>query len=72
MIQKVTFPNGGIFEKNSYALHKITGPYTGHCSAWFGPDGTMFDCEWHRRDGQVRLIPPHSPMWRYLAAKGEA
>ncbi len=51
-------------------LHKVTGKFTGHCSAWFGPDGTMFDCEWHRRDGQVRLIPPHSPMWRYLAAKG--
>ena len=70
-IQKVTFPQGGIFAKGSFALHKVTSPYfTGHCSAWFSPQGKLEDCEWIRRDGVRRIIPLGTPMYRYLESLG--
>jgi hypothetical protein len=69
MIQKVIF-EGGIFSRGGFALHKIKGKFSGHCSAWFSPQGKLEDCEWIRRDGVYRSIPPHSPMFRYLESLG--
>jgi hypothetical protein len=69
MIQKVIF-QGGIFSRGGFALHKITGKFSGKCSAWFSPDGKLEDCEWIRRDGVYRSIPPHTPMFRYLESLG--
>lgn len=68
-IQKQTF-DGGIFEPGSFVLHKITGKFSGKCSAWFLPDGTITDAEWIRRDGQTRNIPRNSPMFRYCESLG--
>ena len=69
-IQKVTFPQGGIFAKGSFALHKITGKFSGHCSAWYSADGKLEDCEWIRRDGVRRIIPLGTPMYRFLESLG--
>lgn len=69
-IQKQTF-DGGIFKQGSFVLHKITGNFTGHCSAWYAPDGTLEDCEWIRRDGRVCLIPRYKPMWCELERIGK-
>jgi hypothetical protein len=68
-IQKVIFP-GGVFFAKSFALHKITGKFSGHCSAWFTSEGKMYDCEWIRRDGVHRRIPLGTPMYRYLESLG--
>ena len=68
-IQKVTF-NGGCFQPNSFALHQITGKFSGHCSAWYFADGTLTDSEWIRKDGTRRLIPLGTPMYRYLESLG--
>jgi hypothetical protein len=68
-IQKFTI-NGGIFEPQSFALHKITGKFKGKCSAWYSSHGELTDCEWIRPDGQTRVIPPHKPMWNYLKSLG--
>jgi len=68
-IQKVTF-TGGIFEPQSFAIHKITGKFKGKCSAWYSSAGELTDCEWIRPDGQTRVIPPHKPMWNYLKSLG--
>jgi hypothetical protein len=70
-IQKSIFEAGGIFPKGGFVLHKITSPkFTGKCSAWYQADGTLDDCEWIRRDGTRRLIPPNSPMRRHLESLG--
>ena len=39
MIQKCSFPDGG------FVLHKITGDFSGHCSAWYKKDGSLIDIE---------------------------
>ena len=70
MIQKQTF-KGGIFAPNSFVLHKITGKFKGKCSAWYFADGTIFDCELIRRDGQIRMVRPGSPMFRHCQAIGK-
>jgi hypothetical protein len=63
-IQKEYFEHG-------FALHKVRSPkFTGHCSAWYFLDGKMVDARWTRRDGQERLIPIGTPMWRYLESFG--
>jgi hypothetical protein len=67
-IQKVTFPAGGILGR--FALHKVTGKFSGHCSAWFTGEGKIYDCEWIRRDGVHRIIPVGTPMYRYLESLG--
>lgn len=69
-IQKQTF-SGGIFERNSFVLHKITGSFTGRCSAWYMSDGTCYDVEWIRRDGQIRHVRPNTPMFRRCAMLGK-
>lgn len=69
MIQKLIFP-GGIFSPGTFVLHKITGKFSGKCSAWYDSEGKMTDCEWIRKDGRVCLIPPHKPMHRYLESLG--
>jgi hypothetical protein len=69
MIQKVTFP-GGVFFAKSFALHKVTGKFSGHCSAWFTSDGKMYDCEWIRLDGVHRRIPIGTPMYKFLESLG--
>ena len=69
MIQKVTF-NGGIFSRGGFALHKVTGKFSGHCSAWYSAAGKLEDCEWIRRDGIHRMIPIGSPMFRFLESLG--
>lgn len=69
MIQKVTFPGGAFFAK-SFALHKVTGKFSGHCSAFFTSDGKMYDCEWIRVDGVHRRIPIGTPMYRLLESLG--
>jgi hypothetical protein len=68
-IQKVIF-DGGIFSRGGFALHKITGKFSGHCSAWFSPQGKLEDCEWIRRDGVSRPIREGSPMFLYLESLG--
>jgi hypothetical protein len=68
-IQKQTF-SGGVFERNSFVLHKITGRFTGKCSAWFLADGSIYDAEWIRNDGQIRNIPRNSPMFRHCESLG--
>lgn len=68
-IQKISF-DGGIFEPNSFVLHKITGKFSGHCSAWYSADGKLEECYWIRRDGQSRLIPIGTPMYRFLESLG--
>ena len=68
-IQKVTFP-GGVFFAKSFALHKITGKFSGHCSAWYTSEGKMYDCEWIRVDGVHRRIPLGTPMYRFLESLG--
>lgn len=68
-IQKCVF-SGGVFAPSSFVLHKIEGDFTGHCSAWYSPTGEIEDAEWHRRDGQVRNVPRHSPMWQHLKRLG--
>lgn len=71
-IQKTIFENGGIFPKNGFVLHNITSPqFTGRCSAWYFPDGTLDDCEWIRRDGTHRIIPQRTPMRKYLELVGQ-
>jgi hypothetical protein len=66
-IQKVLFNEG----KQGFALHGITSPkFTGKCSAWYWSNGKMHGCEWIRRDGQSRLIPMLTPMYRYLESLG--
>ena len=69
MIQKLIFP-GGIFSPGSFALHKITGKFSGKCSAWFTSEGKMYDCEWIRKDGVHRRIPIGTPMYRLLESLG--
>ena len=68
-IQKVIF-EGGIFSRGGFALHKVTGKFSGHCSAWFSPQGKLEDCEWIRVDGVHRRIPLGTPMYRYLESLG--
>ena len=68
-IQKVIF-DGGIFFPGSFVLHKITGKFSGHCSAWYSVDGTLTDSEWIRKDGTRRLIPLGTPMYRLLESLG--
>jgi hypothetical protein len=69
MIQKQIF-DGGVFIPGSFVLHKITGRFTGHCSAWYSPEGTLEDCEQILRDGRVRSIRPNKPLWRKLEKIG--
>ena len=70
-MRKVTF-DGGVFAPKSFVLHKITShAWTGKCSAWYEPDGTLTDAEWTRRDGQVRNIPRYKAMWRELERIGK-
>ena len=69
MIQKLIFP-GGIFSPGSFVLHKITGKFSGKCSAWFDSEGKMTDCELIRKDGTRRLIPLGTPIYRFLESLG--
>lgn len=64
-IQVCRFSNGG------FVLHKITGAFTGRCSAWFDADGTMTACEqiigYGRGERSVRV---DGPIWNHCRTMG--
>ncbi len=62
------FPCGG------YCLHKITGDFSGHVSAWFKPDGSILDAEHFGGEGDslVRRVKKGGPIWNAVAAVGRA
>ena len=69
MIQHKTFdPSGG------YVLHKVTGYWSGRCSAWYDVDGNMLDAEqyighWIER---TRPVKRNGPLWKALQVIGRA
>jgi hypothetical protein len=64
--------SGGIFAAGEFVLRDITSQcWTGKCSAWYWPDGTLHDAEWIRRDGQRRNVPRYKAMWREMERLGK-
>ena len=59
---------------SSYVLHKVTGPYSGHCSAYYNGDGTLKDAE--QIIGRWRMISRPvkvgGSMWKYLESVGRS
>jgi hypothetical protein len=58
-IQKVVFSTFG-----NFALHKITGDFSGRCSAWFKKDGEIIDAEQILPNGTSRNVIKYGPIWR--------
>ncbi len=59
--------------ENGFALHNITGNYSGKCSAWYDKEGKMLDCEQVLPKTFIcRGIKKNGPMWNYLASIGKA
>ena len=63
---------------NGYALHKITGHWTGRASGYFAADGTLKDAE-HMphatgtRGGHIsRPVKVGGPMWKAIQTAGRA
>ena len=60
--------------REGYALHKMRGYWTGHCSGYFTADGTLKDAEqitgrWNRISRPVKI---NGPMWKELQQIGQA
>ena len=67
MIQYSRFSNGG------YVLHKITGYWRGHCSAWFDAGGKLLDAEILYPDRYAsRPVKVGGPMWREVQRVGRS
>ncbi len=67
MTQHVTYKGS-----SNYTLHKVTGPYSGHCTAYYDADGKLFDAEqftgnWTR---SIRSVKVDGPIWKHLQAIG--
>jgi hypothetical protein len=69
-MQYASFSNG----EQGYVLHRMTGQWSGHCSAWYDKDGNLLDAQqvigtWTR---VCRPVKRNGPMWRELATTGRA
>ena len=63
-MQKAIFPNGG------FVLHKITGDFSGKCSAWYDKTGKLVDAEQILDTGIIKKIKPNAAMWTHCAQLG--
>jgi hypothetical protein len=67
-MQYASFSNG----TQGFVLHKITGYWSGRCSAWYDANGTLLDAEQHAGTWteQTRPVKRGGPMWRELSRLG--
>lgn len=68
-MQYASFSEG----REGYVLHKVTGRWSGHCSAWYAADGTLKDAEQITRTWAriTRPVKVGGPMWRELQRIGK-
>jgi hypothetical protein len=64
MIQKAIFPDGG------FVRHKITGDFSGKCSAWYDKTGKLIDAEQILNTGIIKKIKPKAAIWNHCAELG--
>lgn len=58
------------FTDGGFVVHKLTGSWSGHVSAWFSRTGRLIDVEHVTRSGQRRGVSHIGPMWSEVAARG--
>jgi hypothetical protein len=60
------FPCGG------FVLHKITGDFSGKCSAWFNNKGDILEVEQiiPFKGGITRPVKKNGPIWKYCKRLG--
>ena len=63
-MHKNPFPNGG------FVLHKITHLSKGKISAWYRPDGSLYDCHLIDSMNRTQGIVINGPLWKKLAKLG--
>lgn len=58
------------FHSGGYVLHKITGYWSGRCSAWFDKEGKLLAAEQFRGD-IAYPVKVGGPMWNELRRIGQ-
>jgi len=57
-LQIIPFSTGG------FVIHKITGDFSGKCSAWFNTNGDLIDVE-QVANNSSRNVKKNGPIWNY-------
>jgi hypothetical protein len=61
------------FSPGGFVLHKITGDFSGKCSAWFDKDGNIEEAEQiiPTKGGITRPVKKNGPIWEICASFGK-
>jgi len=61
------------FSPGDFVLHKITGGFSGKCSAWFNKEGEVEEVEQiiPLKGGVTRPVKKNGPIWEFCASLGK-